>query len=205
MDILKSLFFQELYPKGNLNPESKDYLWLPEFEFLTVEKTRYYHDVLYADLKNVIPFAINGAGDIFGMLTSESQKQGIVFYTHDPESATLFAPNMPGAVFRRIMEFACGSYADFCSDEEKADMDEWDAEDYTSETEAIEMLVSYRKGFGEQFPASWNRILDTMVADGFAEGDAFVSYTYANEVILQQLGLTMLHAPIHTEELRGNA
>lgn len=103
---------------------------------------------------------------------------------------------MPSAIFRLIVEFATGEYTDFCSDDEKEDMDEDEAEDYISESEAIEQFKIYRSAFGKYFKTEWNDIIAGFISSGFTAGDSFIYPDKSFELIVRELSFGKINQTI---------
>ena len=75
--------------------------------------------------------------------------------------------NLADAIYRRIIEFSSGEYVDMCSNEEKADLDPDDAEYYTSENDAVELLKRYLSSFGSFFSEEQNNYIELLIQNGF--------------------------------------
>ncbi|MCR4645408.1 MAG: hypothetical protein K5695_08365 [Oscillospiraceae bacterium] len=149
-------------------------VWLTEMEFLDADamasRKQLWNDTLRMDGLTV--FAVNGYGDLFAWREDDS----VLFIEIGPGTCQKYAANLPDAVFRRIMEFAGGSYTPFCTDDDKSGMDPDDAEDYLSETEAASLLREYRDAFGACFTDAQNACLDKLIAQGFLpDEEAFLS------------------------------
>ena len=119
----------------------------------------------------------------------------VVFVDLESEyGGSFFAPNIPGAIFRRILEFAGGIYTEFCKDDEKNDED--DSDDFISESEAFNMLKSYQSAFGNYFESEWNSTLSKMIVQGFNEQNCFINQEQVNRIIIQSLNFSKLEKPI---------
>lgn len=200
------MILQELYEAGYSNTASENYVWLPEFEWLSPEKMQYYREKLYPELKNVIPFAINTGGDFYGLYSVGADEQLVIFYTHDSGQAVYFAKSVQAAVFHQIIRFTCGDYVDMCTDEEKEGMNEEEAEDYISESEAVEMLHRYCKTYGRFFPECWTDKLMEIADGGFLDGNAFIPYEEGAGILYDLFGREdNLLQHYSSEELGGTA
>ncbi|MBR5371871.1 MAG: hypothetical protein IK130_06625 [Oscillospiraceae bacterium] len=151
--------YQKLLDAGITN------VWLPDMEFLPPDqmekrKALWKDDLLVDDLTI---FAVDGYGSFYAWRPDDS----VIFVDIGPADTHEAASCLPDAVFRQIIEFANGDYAELCTDAEKADMDPDDAEDYTSESEAIGLLKQYRAAFGAYFTQEQNDYLDTLIQNGF--------------------------------------
>lgn len=195
--------FQKLYEAGYTNPASEHYVWLPELEWLSPEKQHYYHETLYPELKNVVPFAINGSGDFYGFYPSAEDVQAVIFVSHESERGQLYAPSIEAAIFRHIVEFASGCYAETCLDEEKILMDEDEAEDYISESEAVELMRSYSDTYGQFLPDAWRGHLAEMAEKGFMDFNTFISMIDSVELICEAIGEHDATRLYPREQLRG--
>ena len=149
-------------------------VWLPEMEFLPLEqmdeRKQLWNDTLYMD--DLTVFAIDGYGNLFAWRDDET----IVFIDVGPGLCRDFSTSLSDAIYRRVIEFSSGDYVEMCSNEEKADMDPDDAEDYTSEDDAIALLKQYLDAFGAFFSIEQRSYLERLIQQGFLpETDAFIT------------------------------
>lgn len=182
MDKLKKIIKQQSFA------ENADYIWLPEMEWLDAkeasERKRVWSDTF--NLQQLELFAVDGYGDMYAWFTEGEFKDEIVYIATDSETGgEFFAPNLAAAIFRRILEFAGGLYTEFCTNEEKAAVN--DSDDYISESEAIGILRSCRLAFGDYFEDKWNEILDRMIEGGFNEQNCFIDESRISPPELSQL------------------
>ena len=100
------------------------------------------------------------------------------FIEHDTREKMLFASNLSGALFRRIIEFASGDYIfGFCKDDEKDD-------DLIPETEAVDILKGYVSAFGSYFDENEKEILNSLINSGFDEYGELISYERSRKIII---------------------
>ncbi|MBP3857608.1 MAG: hypothetical protein IK990_18560 [Ruminiclostridium sp.] len=174
--------FCSLYRSGYIKPKSKNYIWLPEMEFISEQEARErqkrWQDI--CDLEGMTVFAVNGGGDMFVWDSSDM----VYFAEHDTGVKTLFARSLADALFRRIIEFAAGEYAELCTDSEKADMDESDAQDYISESEARDMIRSCRSAFGEYLSDEQVSVLEEIISSPLDETGGFITYERCRELTM---------------------
>ena len=161
-------------------------IWMPEMEFLPVDKMEYrrelWSDQLYIDDMTV--FAVDGGGNLYAWRDDDS----VVYIDTGAGTSREFAPSLADAIFRRIVEFANGDYTDICSDEEKADMSPDDAEYYTSEHEAVELLKQYNSTFGCYFGADRREYIDSLIERGFLpDMNAFITEEELIQVIHERI------------------
>lgn len=176
---------------------ASNYIWLPKMEWLgeteASERKKIWSSSF--NLQALELFAIDGYGDMYAWFKGNEFNEEVVFVDLESEyGGSFFAPNIPGAIFRRILEFAGGIYTEFCTDDEKND--EEDSEDYISESEAINMLKSYRSAFGNYFESEWNSTLSKMIVQGFNEQKCFINQEQVNQIIIRSLNFSKLEKPI---------
>ena len=184
--------FDEFFNKGLLDVRSENYIWLPEMEFLSEESSQkrkgMWSEYLFID--EYVPFAINGGGDFYAWKGDDT----VVFVEHDSGNGRIYAGSFMDALFRHIIEIAAGMYVDICSDEDKASMDEDDAEYYSSESEIIALIDKCEKCFGDRFNNEQNQCLRDLRGRGFSEEGILIDHdemiriidksnAYSNETI----------------------
>lgn len=173
-----------------------NYIWLPEMEWLgeTESSERKKTWSRSFDLQALELFAIDGYGDMYAWFKGNEFNEEVVFIDLESEcGGRFFAPNIPGAIFRRIIEFAGGIYTEFCKDNEKYDDD---SDDFISESEAIDLLKSYRSAFSEYFENEWNSILNKMIEQGLNEQSCFIDQEQVDSIIIRSLNFSKLGKPI---------
>ena len=140
-------------------------VWLPDMEFLPYEQMDYrkhlWNDTLQLD--DLTVFAIDAYGNLYAWKDDDS----VVFIDVGPGMCQVFSLNLADAIYRRIIEFSSGEYVDMCSNEEKADLDPDEAEYYTSENDAVELLKRYLSSFGSFFSEEQNNYIKLMIQNGF--------------------------------------
>lgn len=177
--------FDELIAQRYLVAEDTNYIWLPEMEWLDANETFERKEVWSGifNLQALELFAIDGYGDMYAWFTEGEFKEQVVFIALDSEfGGEFFAPNLPAAIFRRILEFSSGLYTKFCSNDEKVNMT--DSDDCISESEAIEILTRCQVAFGSYFEDKWNEILNKMIECGFNNQNCFIN---EDQISLQEL------------------
>lgn len=176
---------------------ASNYIWLPEMEWLGAAEASECKKIWSSsfDLQALELFAVDGYGDMYAWFKENEFNEEVVFIDLESKhGGSFFAPNIPGAIFRRILEFAGGMYTEFCKDDEKND--EEDSEDFISESEAVNMLKSYQSAFGSYFESEWNSTLRKMIAQGFNEQNCFINQEQAKQIIIQSLNYSKLEKPI---------
>lgn len=185
--------YKSLLKNGYIKPESKNYLWLPEMEFISTKESskriEIYKDII--NFKDMTLFAINGGGDFFAWHNDDI----VYFIDCCTGEGTAYASNLEGAIYRRILEFSCGDYVEFCTNEEKIIYGD-DSEFFISEDEATEMLIAYRNGFGMIFKNEWLLFIDNMIQKGFFNGNSFISYEKSFDTIKNSLGFDKINQKI---------
>lgn len=163
--------------------EKKNSFWLPEMEILSEDEAKRRKELWQdlCDLDGLTVFAVNGGGDMFAWDDSDT----VWFIEHDSGSKSLFARDLPSAFFRRAVEFAAGEYTELCTDDEKADMDEDDAQDYISVTEAVGILRDCHNALKDHFTERQNEIIGGMIKNGFDENNEFISYDTFRNIITE--------------------
>lgn len=161
-------------------------VWLPEMEFLPQDKMDYRkqlrNDVL--DLDDLTVFAVDGYGNLFAWRDDDS----VVFVDVGSGMCEEFSANLADAVFRRIVEFANGDYAEMCTDEEKAEMDPDDAEYCISESDAVELLKQYVSTFGNFFGEEQRNYIGSLIEHGFLpDASAFITEEELMRVLREQI------------------
>jgi len=156
-----------------VDSKSSNYIWIPEMFFFDPERIDYYNNNRYDYLKteNYFIFAKNAYGDFFAWNKND---ESVIICDQGSGYGMVFAPNLAAAIFRRIIEFASGEYVDFCSDEEKEEMDSDEAEEYISEKEALGLMKLYKSGFCSIFKSEWIEVIDNLIDNGFADDDSFI-------------------------------
>lgn len=162
----------ELY--NNLIKNGYTEVWLPEMEFLPPDQMEYrkqlWNDTLYLD--DLTVFAIDGYGNLFAWKDNGS----VVFIDIGPGKCEAFSLCLADAIYRRIIEFANGDYADMCSNKDKAEMNPDDAEYYTSEDDAVELLKQYLNTFGIFFSKEQRNYIELLIQQGFLpDTNAFIT------------------------------
>ena len=161
-------------------------LWLPEMEFLMHDQMEYrkhlWNDTLYMDEMTV--FAIDGYGNLFAWRDDDS----VVFIDVGPQTCEVFSLNLADAIYRRIIEFSNGDYVEMCSNAEKSDADPEDAEYYTSEDDAIELLKQYLRTFGTFFSDEQRKHIESFIHQGFLpDTDAFITEIDKMRIIREEI------------------
>ena len=161
-------------------------VWLPEMELLPQDmmdfRKQLWNDSF--DLDGLTVFAVNGHGDLFAWRDDDS----VVFIDIDSGMCREFALNLADALYRRIVEFANGDYADMCSNEEKADIDPDDADYYISEEEAVGLLEKYNSTFGEFFGKEQRDYISALIQQGFLpDADAFITEDELMRLLREQI------------------
>lgn len=166
--------YDALLEKGYADPNSEKWIWLPDMLWFNPEKIDYYNNERYDYLNTdgLFLFAKNARGDFYAW---NEKDDTVLFCEHDSGSGIVFAPNLESAIFRIIMEFANGDHAEFCYDDEKSEMDEDEAEEYISESEAKTMLCEYKQVFGDIFKSEWIDIINGLVNNGFIDENGFIT------------------------------
>ena len=193
---MNNLIYNSLIKKGFINPNNEEYLWLPEMIWFAPDKLDYYNNDRYDYLRTegLFLFAKNAYGDFFAW---NKDDESVLFCDQGSGYGFLYAPNLEGAIFRRIIEFANGDYVDFCFDDKKEEMDEDEAEGYISETQAISMLKEYKKSFGEYFQSGWIDALDRIIQNGLIDENGFISESQKTEIISSNLNYEQLNMSIN--------
>lgn len=178
--------YEILVTFGYTDSNTSKYIWLPEMEWIAKEDISYYNNERYSylNVRNLFIFAINGAGDFFAW---DKNDEKVIFCDQGSGYGIVFALNLEGAIFRRIVQFANGDYVDFCSDEEKNKMNSDEAEEYLCETEAIELMKTYRICFKDLFKSEWLEIINGFINNGFSNGDSFIDEQIKIDIINKHL------------------
>lgn len=192
---MNSDIFKKLIDLGYVNPKSEKCVWLPDMIWFNPDKINYYNTNRYdyLHIENLFIFAKAASGDFFAW---DKNNEFVIFCDHGSGYGIFFAPNLEGAIFRRIVEFANGDYVDFCYDREKYNMLEDEAEEYISESEAILMLKEYKKYFGDFFKREWLDILDEFIENGFIDENGFISESQKIELIRKCMNFDKLNNDI---------
>lgn len=169
--MFKKLTGQQFFTYGNTN-----YIWLPEMEWLdeneAMERKEIWSDTF--ELQELELFAVDGYGDMYAWFKGGNFNEEVVFIDLESElGGEFFAPDLAAAIFRRILEFASGTYKEFCTNDEKSS--KADREDHISEFEALKILKNCRYAFGDHFKDNWNEMLDKMIECGFNDQNCFIS------------------------------
>lgn len=189
--MLNDLIAQKYLAAGD-----SDYIWLPEMEWLdpneAFERKKVWSDVF--DLQSLELFAIDGYGDMYAWFTEGEYKEQVVFISLDSElGGEFFAPNLPAAIFRRILEFSSGLYLNFYSNDKKIKIT--DPDEYMSEPEAVEILKRCRIAFGSYFDVQWNKVLNKMIEQGINDQNCFIN---EDKISLQELSHILNYEKIGT-------
>ena len=191
--LVNTEIFNELVQGGHTDRESGKYIWLPQIPEWQNGNT-YFEDFDWLKLDNIFIFGRLG-GNAFYAWSKETNE---VFYCDEVGAGTavFYAPDLSAALFRMVMEFAAGLYDPLCSDEEKEEMDEDEADEYISESEAVGMLKCYLLVFGKYWKSEWREIIENMINKGIACGDAFIypdaAYGFFNDYFPQNRMNTVL-------------
>ena len=149
-------------------------VWLPEMEFLSPDQMEYrkqlWSDTLHMD--DLTVFAIDGYGNLFAWKDNDC----VVFIDIGPGKCEDFSLSLADAIYRRIIEFSNGDYVEMCSNKEKAELDPDDAEYYTSEDDAVELLKQYLNTFGAFFSKEQRNYIELLIQQGFLpDTNAFIT------------------------------
>lgn len=167
-DILADILF--------FSSKTDSILWLPEMEILSPGEAEHLKDIWneQCGLNGMTVFAANGHGDLFAWDDSET----VWFIEIDEGVKTRFAPDLAGALFRRMIEFAAGEYIfGFCKDAEKDD------DDLISESEAMKMLETCLSAFGKYFDNYETEQMNRIIETGFNDYGELLSYEQCKEII----------------------
>ena len=149
-------------------------VWLPEMEFLSPDQMEY-RKQLWSDtlpMDDLTVFAIDGYGNLFAWKDNDC----VVFIDIGPGKCEDFSLSLADAIYRRIIEFSNGDYVEMCSNKEKAELDPDDAEYYTSEDDAVELLKQYLKTFGAFFTKEQRNYIELLIQQGFLpDTNAFIT------------------------------
>lgn len=170
---MKNYILNKFENEGRFDRKSSKYLWIPEMEFLDSLSVNS-RTIIYSEslkMEGLSMFAINGGGDFFAL--KEDGK--VVFVNYGSGNSTVYSNNLEDAFFRRILEFSNGQYVDLCTDVEKKEMDEDDADYYTSESEARDLLISYIEVFKGIFNEEKISFMQEISKNSFDEYNEFIS------------------------------
>lgn len=160
--------FDLMYNDGVIDPESEKSVWISGMEFFPKDKADHYINDIYEDMVNVIPFAKNSDGDIYGWLVEEGSQTGIVVLCdHDDGESTIYAQDISAAIFRRILEF--------CNEEEFSQEDD---DDMISIDQLREYLSQYINAFAPYFDKSYISELEEMIKKPLKQVDDGCGYEY---------------------------
>ena len=142
-DIMKKYTIPNIYQKmnerGYTNAQSDLYLWLNEMEWMTIDIIKEY-EYDEGETKNIVTFAITGAGDKWVWLVENSEEEYAVGLCERAETTGIYyAKNTEDAILRQIIEYAASSNFYIIED---------DAEDYQiNEDELKKQLEEWQKKF----------------------------------------------------------
>lgn len=194
MSLSNSGIYSELIQSGHTDRESGKYIWLPQIPEWENGNT-YFEDYDWLKLDDIFIFGRLG-GNAFYAWHKDTDE---VFYCDEVGvgTADYYAPDLSAALFRMVVEFATGIYDPLCSDEEKEEMDEDEAEEYLSESEAVGMLKCYLSVFGKYWRSEWREMIENMIDKGIVCNDAFIypdaAYKFFNEHFPQDRMSTVLN------------
>ena len=172
--------FNKLIEKGN-----SDILFIPDMEFLSKEEMEKRKN-LYADtykIDDMTIFAINGGGDFWAWDSSEK----VYFVELGSGNCKLFAINLVDAIFRQVIECASGMTMELCTDDEKEEMDEDDAEYYYSESECKQLIEDFIKEFNTHLSEYEKSIVERTLNQELNDENTLLSFEEYQEVIMQLL------------------
>ena len=169
-------------------------LWLPEMEILSQSEAEHLKDIWneQCGLNGMTVFAANGHGDLYAWDDTDT----VWFIEVDEGVKTYFAPNIAGALFRRMIEFAAGEYIfGFCKDDERED------DDLISEGEALKVLKDRLSVFGKYFDSYESEQINALIETGFDEYGELLSYEQCRDIISgMENFLTLEQAVEHAEK-----
>jgi hypothetical protein len=131
------------------NCDTQKYIWLYDMEWLTCDKIMNYE----YESNLIIPFAHTAGGDKWAWYLDDMSKLPVVFCPHDDDEGIFYAPNIEGAMFRQILEFA--SQNNFYSENGQP----WEM----SILEAKKHLINWKKRFDKWFKKEWIYELDKLI------------------------------------------
>ena len=105
--------YQEWFRSGYADINSPLYLWVHEAEWIHPRDIPSYELSYDETIKGLVPFAVNGAGDLWcwnTALPTEHDQYAILFCPQDEPNAKMYAPTLPGWFYRRTLEYAAGGF-----------------------------------------------------------------------------------------------
>lgn len=163
-------YYTKMYNIGYFNPNSKNYFWVNQMEWLSENDKEKYSDITD---ENVVPIAKNSGGDIWGI---DNTNGYIVLCCHDEEKRIYYADNLKNAVFRAIIEYL----SDNSFDTENLDDDDEDTEVFARKY--VDECINL---FKDDFSAE--KISDLKsIAENKIEEYSYGGYTYKSFISVEE-------------------
>lgn len=172
--------FAKLTEKG-----ISDSLFIPDMELLSKEEAEKRTDIYSGSyrINDMTVFAINGGGDFWAWRPDEK-----VYFTElGTGNCKLFALNLADAVFRQIIECVSGMATELCTDDEKAEMDEEDAEYYFSESDCKNLIKEFIGEFDAYLSDYEKSAAEKALNHEFDDENALLSFEEYQDVITHLL------------------
>ena len=179
-------FYEKMYDSGYFNPDSENYFWVSQMEWLSENDRGKYADIV----DEAVPIAINSGGDVWAIDNNDGH---IVLCCHDEENRIYYADNLKNAVFKAIVEYLSDN--DF--DTENPDDEDVDTEAFARKY-IDECVALFKDDFSAEQIADLKSIAENKVEEYSDRGythKSFISVEEADKIISKYIPILEQEAP----------